>query len=227
MSEDSLTSDEFLDGVQTISVVLADDHPLILSGLETFLKSEKGFQVLATCTDGVETLTAVQKYLPDVLVLDLRMPKKDGIAVVKEIRELGLTVKTVILTADISDQQFIQCARLGVQGIFLKDMPARLLVQCLRKVHAGGQWLERQSCTKAMEALMRREEGLEELGRSLTNREIDIIKLVGQGLRNREIAEKLFISEGTVKIHLHNIFRKLDIQSRSLLIQYVLRKGLI
>jgi DNA-binding NarL/FixJ family response regulator len=227
MGEDPPFIGEVLDEAPTIRLVLADDHPLILNGLETFLKNENGFQVLASCIDGVEALAAVQKYLPDILVLDIRMPKKDGTAVLKEIRELGLAVKTVILTAEISQQELIQCVRLGVQGIFLKEMPLRLLVQCLQKVYAGGQWLERQSFTGAMETLLRREEGLEELGRSLTNREIDIIKLVGRGLRNREIAEKLFITEGTVKVHLHNIFRKLNVQSRSFLIQYVVSKGLI
>jgi DNA-binding NarL/FixJ family response regulator len=215
-----------LDKAPTIRLVLADDHPVVLDGLANFLKNEKGFQVLATCLDGVEALTAVQRYLPDILVVDIRMPKKDGMTVIKEMRELGLTVKKVVLTVDISEKDVIQCVRNGVQGIFLKDMPLRLLVQCLHKVHAGGQWLERQSFTTAMETLLRREEGLEELGRSLTNREMDVVKLVGQGLRNREIGEKLFISEGTVKIHLHNIFRKLNIQNRSLLVQYVLSKGL-
>jgi len=227
MDEDSPCIGEVLDEAPSIRLVLADDHPLVLNGLETFLKSENGFQILAACIDGVEALTAVQRYLPDILIVDIRMPKKDGITVLKEIRELGLAVKTVILTAEISEQELIQCVRLGVQGIFLKEMPLRLLVQCLHKVYAGGQWLERQSFTKAMETVLRREEGLEELGRSLTKREIDIIRLVAQGLRNREIAEKLFVAEGTVKIHLHNIFRKLNVQSRAFLIQYVLSKGLL
>jgi len=212
--------------MSTIRVVLADDQPLVLSGLENLLNTEGGFQIVSTCRDGQDALKAVQEHLPDILVLDIRMPGKDGFTVLKEIRERDLPVKVVLLTGELSEQDVIRSVRLGVNGIVLKEMAPQLLVQCLRKVSTGAQWLERDSFTRAMEKLLRHGDGLEELSRVLTGREIEVVKMVGQGLRNREIAEKLFICEGTVKIHLHNVFRKLSVQSRAQLILYAQSKAL-
>jgi DNA-binding NarL/FixJ family response regulator len=209
-----------------IRVVLADDHPLFLSGLENLLNTEGGFQIVSLCRDGHDALKAVQEHLPDILVLDIRMPGKDGFTVLREIRERDLPVKVVLLTGELSEQDVIRTVRLGVNGIVLKEMAPRLLVQCLRKVSTGAQWLERNSFTRAMEKLLRYEDGLEEMSRVLTGREVEVVKMVGRGLRNREIAEKLFICEGTVKIHLHNVFRKLSVQSRAQLMLYAQSKAL-
>jgi DNA-binding NarL/FixJ family response regulator len=212
--------------MSTIRVVLADDHPLFLSGLENLLNTEGGFQIVSLCRDGHDALKAVQEHLPDILVLDIRMPGKDGFAVLREIRERDLPVKVVLLSGELSEQDVIRTVRLGVNGIVLKEMAPRLLVQCLRKVSTGAQWLERNSFTRAMEKLLRHGDGLEEMSRVLTGREVEVVKMVGRGLRNREIAEKLFICEGTVKIHLHNVFRKLSVQSRAQLMLYAQSKAL-
>ncbi len=213
--------------VSPIRVVLADDHPLILGGLENLLKMEEGFEVVSSCTNGEDALNAVKKYKPDILVLDLRMPRMDGLATLKAIRDLHLPVRAVFLAAELSEQDIIQGIRLGVNGVVLKEMAPRLLVQCLRKVSSGGQWLEREAFNRAMGKLIQRQEGLEEVGRALTNREVEIVRMVGQGFRNREIGEKLSISEGTVKLHLHNIFRKLNIGNRAQLVCYAHDKGLV
>jgi len=212
--------------MSTIRVVLADDHPLFLSGLENLLNTEGGFQIVSLCRDGHDALKAMQKHLPDILVLDIRMPGKDGLTVLREIRERELPVKVVLLAGELSEQDVIRSVRLGVNGIVLKEMAPRLLVQCLRKVSTGALWLERNSFTRAMEKLLRHGDGLEELSRVLTGREVEVVKMVGRGLRNREIAEKLFICEGTVKIHLHNVFRKLSVQSRAQLMLYAQSKAL-
>jgi DNA-binding NarL/FixJ family response regulator len=212
--------------MSTIRVVLADDHPLFLSGLENLLNTEGGFQIVSLCRDGHDALKAVQEHLPDILVLDIRMPGKDGLTVLREIRERDLPVKVVLLSGELSEQDVIRTVRLGVNGIVLKEMAPRLLVQCLRKVSTGAQWLERNSFTRAMEKLLRHGDGLEEMSRVLTGREVEVVKMVGRGLRNREIAEKLFICEGTVKIHLHNVFRKLSVQSRAQLMLYAQSKAL-
>jgi len=210
-----------------ISLILADDHALILDGLENLFRLEPDFQVLARCTDGVETLKAVRQHRPDVLILDIRMPRKDGLEVAREMQKEELPTRVVLLTAALDDKEMLEAARLGVQGIVLKEMPPHLLVQCVRKVYAGEQWIEKGSAARILEKMLRREAGAREVAEVLTVREIAIVRLVAAGLHNKEIADKLCISEGTVKVHLHNIFEKLMVDSRVALLRWAQEKGLI
>lgn len=210
-----------------IRLIIADDHPLILNGLENLFSLEKDFQVVARCSDGEQALKALHQHDADVLVLDIRMPGKNGLEVVREMRKEKLPVRVIILTAALDEDELVEAVGLGVQGIVLKEMAPQLLVQCIRKVHAGEQWIERQSTGKAMEKMLRREAGMREMAGHLTPREIEIVHHVARGLRNREIGEKLFISEGTVKIHLHNIYEKLNVDGRMALLRYVQEKKII
>jgi DNA-binding NarL/FixJ family response regulator len=210
-----------------ISLVLADDHPLILDGLENLFRLEKDFQVLSRCTNGSETMQAVHRHRPDVLVLDIRMPGKDGLEIAREMRKEKLPTRVVFLTAELDEKELLEAIRLGVQGIVLTEMALKLLVQCIRKVHAGEQWIERLSARQALEKMLRREAGAREIAAVLTPREIAIVCLVAGGLRNKEIADKLCISEGTVKIHMHNIYEKLHLDGRVALLRYAQEKGLV
>jgi DNA-binding NarL/FixJ family response regulator len=210
-----------------IGLVLADDHHLILDGLESLFRLEGDFQVLARCTNGEETLKAVRRHRPDILVLDIRMPGKDGLKVAGEIQSEGLPTRIVLLTAELDEQQLLDAVDLGVQGIVLKEMAPQLLVQCIRKVHSGGLWLERNSATLALEKLVKQAAGVREVKNLLTARETDLIRMIAKGLRNKEIAERLFISEGTVKVHLHHIYEKLGIDGRLALLRFARDKGLI
>jgi len=210
-----------------IRLVLADDHPLILDGLENLFHLEKDFQVVARCTDGIETMQAVRQHQPDVLILDIRMPGKDGLEIAREMRKEKLPTRVVLLTAALDEEKLLAAVRLGVQGIVLKEMAPKLLVQCIRKVHAGEQWIERLSARQALEKMLRREAGARAIAAILTPREIDIVRMVAQGLHNKEIADKLFIGEGTVKTHLHNIYEKLNVDSRLALLSYAHEKGLV
>jgi len=133
----------------------------------------------------------------------------------------------VILTASIQEEQLLEALRLGVRGVVLKEMAPALLVQCVRKVHSGGQWIERDSARRALEKILERQAGARALGEFLTSREAQIVTLIAKGMRNKEIAEKLFISEGTVKIHLHNIYEKLGVDGRLALMRYTQEKGLV
>jgi DNA-binding NarL/FixJ family response regulator len=209
-----------------IRVVLADDHPLILDGMETLLRPEGGFEVCARCGDGAAALEAVRAYRPDVLVLDIRMPRMDGLEVLRRLRAEGADVRVVILTAAVDDDQVIEAVRLGVRGVVLKEEAPSALVRCLRTVHAGGRWIEQESLARAMDTLLRREAGSREAASRLTPREIEVVRMVARGLRNREIAEKHFVSEGTVKVHLHNIYEKLGVTSRLALGMYARERGL-
>jgi DNA-binding NarL/FixJ family response regulator len=209
-----------------IRLVIADDHPLMLSGLESLFHLEPDIEMLARCRDGEETLRAVRQHQPDILILDIRMPRKDGLAVLQEMYQEKLPVRVVVLTAELDEAEALKFMRLGVGGIILKEMAPQLLVQCVRKIHAGGQWLERHSTGRVLDKLLRREAGARELVGVLTPRECEIMQLVVRGLTNQAVAKELYISEGTVKTHLHNIYEKLSIDGRLALVRYAQDKGL-
>jgi len=210
-----------------IRLIVADDHPLILDGVENLFRLEEDFQLMAKCTDGIETLKAVRRHRPDVVILDIRMPGKDGLQIAREMLAEKLPTRVVLLTAELEDDQLMEAVRSGVRGIVLKEMAPQLLVQCVRKVHAGEQWLDRRSTMVNLEKMLRREAAAREIAALITPREISIVKMVAQGLKNKEIASRLFISEGTVKVHLHNIFVKLPVKSRLALLRYAQEKGLV
>jgi len=197
-----------------ITLVLADDHPLVLDGLESLLAAQPDMKVLARCANGEEAVAAVRSHRPDVLVLDLRMPRMDGLAVLRELKKNDAKTSVVVLTAALGDEDVIEAMRMGVRGVVLKEMAPGMLVACIRKVYEGGEWFERATLTRAMETLLRRESGERELRRMLTTRELDVARCVALGLRNRDIANRLEINEGTVKIHLHNIYQKLRVEGR-------------
>lgn len=211
----------------SIRLVLADDHPPILQGLTLLLRQEPDLEVLAVCRDGEETLQAVRQFQPDVLILDILMPGKDGLAVLRELRQLEIPTRVILLTAAIDEDNLLEAMRLGVGGVVLKEMAVPLLIQCVRKVYAGDQWLERHSIGRAMEKMLRREAGTREVAKLLTPRELEIVRLAASGLRNKEIASRLMISEGTVKIHLHRSYEKLHVDSRIALLRYAQTKGLV
>lgn len=209
----------------SIRVVFADAHPLILAGLQYLMQQEDDIEVLACCRDGEETLQAVCQHHPDVVVLDVRLPGKDGWDVLRELSQAPYPPQVVLLTTSLEVDEALQACRLGVSGVVLKEMADRLLVPCIRKVHAGERWIERRSISQALEALLKREAGGHELATILTPRERELVHWVGAGLSNRKIADKLSISEGTVKIHLHRIYKKLQLSSRLALLQYAYEHG--
>lgn len=209
-----------------ISLVVADDHPLISEGVESLLRQEPDFTVLRRCRDGEETLETLRELRPDVLILDLRMPRMNGLAVLREMRKERLPTRVVLLAAAVEEDEVLEALHLGVSGVVLKDTSPQLLLQAVRKVHAGEQWLEKQSFGRALQKMLRREAGARQVAGILTRREIELVRLVTRGLRNKEIAEKLFINEGTVKVHLHNIYEKLGVCGRPALARYAEDKGL-
>jgi DNA-binding NarL/FixJ family response regulator len=210
-----------------ITLVLADDHPIFLSGLEEIFRLEPDFQVLTRCLEGQAALGAVRQLKPDVLILDLRMPKMDGLGVLREMQKEKLSTRVVVLTAAPDEDEVLEAIRLGVYGVVLKEMAPRLLVQCIRKVAAGEQWLEKRSVSLALEKLLKREAATRQIARILTPREIEIVRMVADGLRNKVIAERLYLSEGTVKVHLHHIYEKLKVNSRLQLARYARDEGLV
>lgn len=212
--------------MKRIRLVLADDHPIVLDGLEQLFAMEADLEVVARATNAEAALRALEEFRPDVLILDLAMPTRDGLWVMEQSAARRLTTRIVLLTAHIDEPKLLDAVRLDVAGVVLKEMAPRLLVECVRKVHSGEKWLEKQSVARAMERIAKREHDLQRLTRLLTPREIEIVRLAAEGLRNREIAERLTITEGTVKIHLHNIYDKLGVTGRPQLILFATREGL-
>ena len=209
-----------------ITLVLADDHPLVLSGLQALLAAEPDMQVLACCADGPAALQAVQAHRPDILVLDVRMPKLDGLAVLQELRDRGLRTRTILLAAELRSAQVAEATRLGARGLLLKEMALDTLVQCIRTVNEGGRWPRQRSMEEALQDFQRQSRGARDPADSLSARELQVVRCVARGLRNREIAGELSINEGTVKIHLHNACRKLNVAGRLALSVYARDNGL-
>jgi len=142
------------------------------------------------------------------------MPGINGLAVARELTTRGDPPKIVLLTALLHEDELIEALQLGVRGFVLKEMATKLLIECLLRVHAGGQWLEKDSANRAMAKLVRRENKGREIANLLTPREIEVVRLVAKGMTNKEIATQFGIADGTVKIHLHNIYEKLGINRR-------------
>ena len=195
-------------------VVIADDHPIVLEGLAQLFAVEKDFQVVERCHNGAEALGAVAKLKPDVLVLDVRMPVRDGMEVLRELASQKSPTRVVLLTAEMNDNDVLEAIRLGACAIVLKETASQNLVRAARAASRGEQTLDDRSVRRALDHLLRREAGVAEARRVLTARELDIVRMVARGLRNRQIAEELSISEGTVKIHLHSIYAKLGVSGR-------------
>jgi DNA-binding NarL/FixJ family response regulator len=211
-----------------VRIVLADDHRIILEGLEQLFRRERDFQVLATCTNGEEALAAVRLHHPDVLVLDVQMPRLGGLGVLKKIHEdPSLETRVVLLTASLEEDEVMEAMQHGVWGLVLKESAATSLVQCVRTVARGERLLDPTTVGRALDKIMRRQEAMREVAQVLSPRETEIVRMVAIGLRNKEIAAKLFIGEGTVKSHLHSIYEKLGVHGRVELTLYAQERGIV
>jgi DNA-binding NarL/FixJ family response regulator len=205
--------------------VLAEGFPLLLEGMRHVFESESGFRVLATCVDGAETLRAVRAHHPDVLVVDLEMPG-GGLRILRELAAGRCGTRVVLLAAAIGEGVMLEAMRLGAQGIILKSMTRQLLIQCVRKVHRGGAWVEKVSMSRALEQLLRHEAGYRHAAALLSPREMEVVRLLVNGRSNKEIADTLSISDGTVKVHLHHVYEKLGVKGRLELTLYARDKAL-
>jgi DNA-binding NarL/FixJ family response regulator len=210
-----------------IRVVVADDHPIVLQGLQQLFARQGDIEVVACCTDATEAREAVLSQQPDVLVLDLRMPGQTGLDLLRTLAEDRTSCRSVLLTASIREDEVVDAVKLGAMGIVLKESPPETLVECVRRVHNGDSWIDRQTAARAFQTVVDRQAATDQLTEVLTPREIEIIKMVAQGLRNRVLAERLSISEGTVKVHLHNIYEKLGVDGRLELVLFAQQKGLL
>ena len=203
-----------------IRVVIADDHPIVLGGLAELLSHESDIAVVARCTNGGDALAAVAQHRPGVAVLDLTMPGRSGMDLLRELHATHAPVRVILLTARIEHEQVLEALKLGVAGIVLKESAPLQIVECIRRVAAGGQWIDQVIGSRTVDTLLRRQSGAVKVAAILTAREIEVVRMVARGLRNKEIADQLSITEGTVKAHLRTIFEKVGVDSRAKLILY-------
>jgi DNA-binding NarL/FixJ family response regulator len=201
----------------SISIVVADDHPILLHGLVDVLRSNPDMKVVAACGDGATALEAIRNCSPNVAVLDIAMPGVTGLDVLASIAADRLATKVVILTATATDRQLLRAIAGGARGVILKEEAVTDLVQCVRAVAEGRPWLPSALVNAALERETGRQLASKELTRSLTTRERQIILLVAEGLSNKVIGRRLELSEGTVKIHLHRVYQKLQVNNRTTL----------
>jgi two-component system, NarL family, nitrate/nitrite response regulator NarL len=213
-----------------IRVLIADDHPVVRTGLREIFESEPDLEVVGEATGSREVVEKVRELSPDVVILDLRMPDMDGLAAMRSLQEAGNKTKILVLTGSEDKDEYVQAMRLGCCGIVLKKSAPDLIVKSIRKVHQGEIWLDSHTTAAVMRHFASPAETGAQDGRGrerapLSNREREIVGLVAQGHKNKEMAEKLFISEQTVKNHLHNIFGKLGVSDRLELALYAIHNN--
>ena len=201
-----------------IRILIADDHTTVRAGLASIIDMEPDMIVVAQATNGREAVDLWRKLCPDVTLLDLRMPKLDGVGVIDEIRQQDTSARIIILTTYDADNDIYRAIKAGAKGYLLKDARREELLDCIRKVNRGGTSIP-QALVEKLAAGMSSE--------TLTGRELGVLMLLARGKSNKEIGANLFISETTVKGHLRNIFTKLNVLSRTEAITVASRRGLV
>jgi DNA-binding NarL/FixJ family response regulator len=200
-----------------IRIMLADDHLIVREGLVTVLGEEPDFEFVGFAEDGEQACEEYARLLPDVLILDLRMPKRDGIQVARELVS-KFQAKVIILTTFDNEEDLKQSLKAGAKGYLLKEAEQEEIADAIRTVSQGASYLPAKLGGKLATFAFRSE---------LTERELDVLRLMCEGKSNKEIGSKLFITEGTVKTHVKSIFYKLDVISRSEAVSTAMRKGLV
>ena len=215
-----------------IRVGIVDDHPIVREGLRKLLELEDDMEVVGEADNGRTALELVEDVQPDVILLDLKMPGMDGLAALQTLQHAGQPTRVVVLTASEDKSEWVQAMKLGCSGIVIKQTQPDLIVKSIRKVHSGEIWLDSNTTAAVMRQFASPQEAAAANGKGgrerspLSTREREIVALVAQGYKNKEMAEKMFISEQTVKNHLHNIFDKLGVSDRLELALYAIHKGL-
>jgi DNA-binding NarL/FixJ family response regulator len=217
-----------------VRILVADDHALIREGLRKILELEEDLEVVGECADGPSTLEKARELRPDVVTLDVSMPGMSGLEVARRLRAELPEVKIIILTVHRDQACLLDAVRAGGQAYLLKDSEPARLVEAIRTVHAGETYFPREFVSRLVEEYRKvtgevaaAGEVLERTKAPLTEREAEILRLIAQGASNREIAERLFISEKTVKNHVSNLLRKLELEGRTQAAIFALRSRLV
>ena len=205
-----------------IKILIADDHVIFRDGLRKLLDSDDELTVVGEAAGGAECFKMLAKLKPDILLLDLRMPDKGGLAVLEEVNFDTVPTRVIVLTAAEDNREVMRAMRLGARGVVLKQSATEVLLKSIHRVHAGEIWLDNRMTAEVLNAFSVARAAPHGEKPLLSDREKEIVHLVVQGFRNKEIGVKLFIGEQTVKNHLHNIFDKLGVSDRLELALYAI-----
>ena len=213
--------------MDTIKVMLAEDHSMIREGLKQLLELEEDIRVTADFPDGK---TAVEKYpeiRPDVVLMDINMPIVNGLEALGKIKEIDGGAKIVMLTIHQDREYLLKALELGALGYILKDADSRVLIEAVRSVYNGQTYIQPSMANELVSEYKRIKSGNDDPRNLLTDREVEVLKLLARGMLNKEIANALYISEKTVKNHISNIFRKLDVQDRTQAAVYAIKNRIV
>jgi NarL family two-component system response regulator LiaR len=213
---------------EKIKVLIVDDHQVVRQGLRTFLELQEDILVLGEAADGIEALEMVRRLGPEIVLMDLVMPRLDGISATRQIAALNLPVKVIALTSFTEDDKVFPAIQAGASSYLLKDVSPDELVEAIRAVYHGEARLHPDIARKLMEQVASQAGKAREINPvEVTDRERDVIRLVARGCSNQEIARELVISEKTVKTHVSNILSKLQLKDRTQLAIYAIKAGLV
>jgi two-component system nitrate/nitrite response regulator NarL len=206
--------------MRPVSLIIADDHPVVLQGLVALLGEHGGFKLIESCSDGAECIKAIRKFLPDLALVDMNMPTSNGLQVLKAVTAERLSTRIVFLAASPNDREIIAAVAGGAFGIMLKESAPDTLINCLQAVAAGHQWLPAELVDGALERTQKARAQFETVDGALTQREREVMLLVADGLSNKDVGRRLNVSEGTVKVHLHSIYQKVAVNNRTALAKF-------
>ena len=207
-----------------IGVLIVDDHAVVRQGLRTLLELHEEIEVVGEAVNGLEAVEQASQLLPDVVLMDLQMPEMDGVEATRRIRSLSPTTKVIILTSFAEDDNVFPSIKAGAHGYLLKNVSPPDLIKAIQAAHRGEVQLDPEIAKRLMDEISARPS--KPAADDLTERELDVLRLIARGLKNRDIASELVLSEKTVKTHVSNILSKLHLSDRTQAAIYALREGL-
>ena len=214
-----------MSGSKPIRILIADDHAIVREGLRSFISLERDMEVVGEADDGIVAVEEARTHDPDIILLDIVMPRQNGLAALVQLKDEGSTAKVIVLTSFAEYEQIYPAIKSGAMGYLLKDSSPEQLIQAIRNVHQGHTSLSPIIARKLIEETTQEQE-LPLSEEPLTDRELDVLKLVAQGQTNKEIAEKLVVTEGTIGTHISNILDKLHLANRTQAALFALRSGI-
>ena len=216
--------------MDVVRILLADDHPIFRDGLRRLLEAEPGFTVIGEASDGAEAVRLAKQLNPDLMLLDLAMPKHPGLEALKELGSFNSTLRVILLTAHAEKAQVVEALQLGARGVVMKDSATQMLLKAIRAVMSGEYWVGREVVSNLMvylrNMMQQESQAAKQRKFGLTPRELEIVAAVVEGYANKEIAEHFKISEDTVKHHLSNVFDKLGVSTRLELALFAVNQAL-